>query len=153
MSAQTHTQLHVPGTCKQRFSHHDQATHHKSKCPAAPYMAHADSHIIAFVAFWNAAGRLPQMALCVSGMWGAWQFNKRDYMRRMPPRNLRDPPVATRNHMLRTLIGFINEATQSIPCWNEYVRTRKRPATCDEEIPDSIYPKPPRRTPATQEQQ
>lgn len=49
-----------------------------------------------------------------------------------------------KNDMVRALVKSINEATQNIPCWDEYYWTGKRPATCNEVIPGSIYPKPPR---------
>lgn len=61
-----------------------------------------------------------------------------------PPRHLGDPPAGMKNDMVRALVKSINEATQNIPCWDEYYWTGKRPATCNEVIPGSIYPKPPR---------
>ena len=73
---------------------------------------------------------------------GDWRFNKRDYLVKPPPRHLPDPPAAVTNELVRTLISAINDATSNIPCWDEYAATGKRPATCDEEIPGSIYPRP-----------
>lgn len=81
-----------------------------------------------------------------AGKFGAWRFDKRTYMQRPPPRHLGDPPAAMKNDMVRALINSINEATQNIPCWDDYYKTGSRPATCDEVIPGSIYPKPPRKT-------
>jgi hypothetical protein len=52
-----------------------------------------------------------------------------------------------KNDMVRALIRAINEATANIPCWDAYYRTGQRPAACDEVIPGSIYPRPPRATP------
>lgn len=80
----------------------------------------------------------------MSGKFGAWRFDKRTYMARPPPRHLGDPPVGMKNDMVRALIKSINEATSNIPCWDLYYQTGVRPPTCDEIIPGSIYPKPPR---------
>lgn len=81
-----------------------------------------------------------------AGKYGAWHFDKRTYMNRPPPRHLGDPPAAMKNDMVRALINSINEASQNIPCWDDYFHTGKRSPTCDEVIPGSIYPKPPRTT-------
>jgi len=73
---------------------------------------------------------------------GDWRFNKRDYMSKPPPRHLPEPPAAVKNDLVRTLIRAINDATSNIPYWDEYAATARRSATCDEEIPRSIYPRP-----------
>jgi hypothetical protein len=57
------------------------------------------------------------------------------------------------NDMVRALIACINEATANIPCWDEYYRTGRRAAACDEDIAGSIYPRPPQRTPTQRPQQ
>lgn len=84
------------------------------------------------------------MLLCCAGKFGAWRFDKRTYVSRPPPRHLGAPPAGMKNDMVRALINCINEATVNIPCWDIYYKTGSRPATCDEVIPGSIYPKPPR---------
>lgn len=76
-----------------------------------------------------------------------WSFEKRDYMFKPPPRNFPAPPATVDNDMLRVLVDAVNEATQNIPCWDEYVKTGFRPFRCYEVIPDSIYPQPPPRPP------
>jgi hypothetical protein len=99
----------------------------------------------------SAASYRDSVVLLISlsaGKFGAWRFDKRTYMQRPPPRHLGDPPAAMKNDMVRALINSINEATQNIPCWDDYYKTGSRPATCDEVIPGSMYPKPPRKTKA-----
>jgi hypothetical protein len=54
------------------------------------------------------------------GVKGEWQFNKRDFSSRPPPRQLPMPPVGMENDLGRTLINAIDEATDAIPGWNEY---------------------------------
>jgi hypothetical protein len=73
-----------------------------------------------------------------------WRFYKWDYTTKPPPRNLPEPPPAVTNPFIHTMIKNINEATQNIPCWDAYVDNSYRSDTCDEDIPGSIYPKPPR---------
>lgn len=54
------------------------------------------------------------------GKKGEWQFNKRDFSMRPPPRTLPPPPVGMKNDLVRTLISAIDEATDALPGWNEY---------------------------------
>lgn len=78
----------------------------------------------------------------------AWLFDKRQYMKKAPPRNLQPPPPRAKHEMVRKLIAAINTATENIPCWDEYVKTGKVPTTCDEIIPGTVYPTvPPSRNP------
>lgn len=51
-----------------------------------------------------------------------WVFNKRDYSRLPPPRNLTPPPKGTTNKVVIKVIELINEATANIPGWDEYAR-------------------------------
>jgi hypothetical protein len=39
-----------------------------------------------------------------------------------------------KNDMVRALVDKINEATQNIPCWDEYARTGTKPAECSEQV-------------------
>jgi hydroxyproline O-arabinosyltransferase len=55
------------------------------------------------------------------GKFGAWRFDKRSYMHKPPPRNLALPPAGMKNDLVRFLINAINEATNAIPGWDEYV--------------------------------
>uniref|UniRef100_A0A383W4V9 Apple domain-containing protein n=1 Tax=Tetradesmus obliquus TaxID=3088 RepID=A0A383W4V9_TETOB len=73
------------------------------------------------------------------GKFGFWRFDKRTYAK-PPPRRLGDPPDKMQNDMVRALISHINEATENIPCWDEYYKTGQIAATCDEKLPNSIYP-------------
>lgn len=41
--------------------------------------------------------------------------------------------------MVRALISHINEATENIPCWDEYYKSAQI-VQCDEKLPNSIYP-------------
>jgi hypothetical protein len=68
------------------------------------------------------------------GVYGRWRFDKRTYAAKPPPRHLGDPPKGMKNDMVRALVSMVNAATAGIPCWDEYARTGKRPATCDEKV-------------------
>lgn len=57
------------------------------------------------------------------GVFGQWRFDKRSYASRPPPRNLPDPPEQMENELVRFLIKAINEATDTIPGWDEYSKT------------------------------
>jgi hypothetical protein len=54
-----------------------------------------------------------------------WQFDKRQYMNAPPPRNLAMPPANIQSPLLERLITMVNEATDNIPCWDDYVKTSK----------------------------
>ena len=66
-----------------------------------------------------------------------WKFDKRVYMDSPPPRGLADPPEIVTNQLVRLVIKMVNEATENIPCWDDYVQhklvtmqcTASRPAT------------------------
>lgn len=58
------------------------------------------------------------------GKVGAWHFDKRDYMGKPIPRNLQPPPKGCKNELTIRLIQSFNEATDAIPCWDEYVTSR-----------------------------
>ena len=58
------------------------------------------------------------------------KFDKRDYMDKPPPRNLQQPPANVDNILVRLIIAMINEATSTIPCWDEYATTKKVTTTC-----------------------
>lgn len=36
--------------------------------------------------------------------------------------------------MVRALVAAVNEATENIPCWDEYARTGTAPRPCGERI-------------------
>lgn len=57
------------------------------------------------------------------GVFGQWRFDKRTYAMRPPPRNLEAPPTGMDNGLVRFLINAINEATNTIPGWDEYVQS------------------------------
>ncbi|KAJ9512189.1 hypothetical protein QJQ45_012657 [Haematococcus lacustris] len=52
-----------------------------------------------------------------------WFFDKRSYGERPPPRNLPLPPAFVNNGLVALVINMLNEATNAIPCWDEYVAT------------------------------
>ncbi|KAJ9512037.1 hypothetical protein QJQ45_004607 [Haematococcus lacustris] len=52
-----------------------------------------------------------------------WLFDKRSYGERPPPRNLPLPPAYVNNGLVALVINMLNEATNAIPCWDEYVAT------------------------------
>lgn len=54
-----------------------------------------------------------------------WLFDKRDYGSRAPPRNLAQPPGNVDCALCRLIITMLNEATDAIPCWDQYVETGK----------------------------
>lgn len=72
------------------------------------------------------------------GKFGFWRFDKRTYVK-PPPRHLGDPPEQMHNDMVRALISHINEATDNIPCWDEYYKNLKI-VECGEQVPNPIYP-------------
>lgn len=57
------------------------------------------------------------------GKYGEWRFDKRSYSQNPPPRNLKEPPTKMNNELVRHLIHAINEATNAIPGWDEYMET------------------------------
>lgn len=59
------------------------------------------------------------------GKYGEWRFDKRSYSGGPPPRKLGQPPAGMKNDLVRFLINAINEATDALPCWDEYVKTGK----------------------------
>jgi hydroxyproline O-arabinosyltransferase len=59
------------------------------------------------------------------GKVGAWHWDKRDFMGKAIPRNLPLPPQGCTNELTIRLIESMNEATAAIPCWDEYVTTRR----------------------------
>ncbi len=65
----------------------------------------------------------------------AWMFDKRSYMGTPPPRNLEAPPAYVHNQLVRTIIAMLNEATNAIPCWDEYFKTQKVTRTCGVQAP------------------
>uniref|UniRef100_A0A7R9V813 Hydroxyproline O-arabinosyltransferase-like domain-containing protein n=1 Tax=Chlamydomonas euryale TaxID=1486919 RepID=A0A7R9V813_9CHLO len=62
------------------------------------------------------------------GKFGQWRYDKRAYSSRPMPRSLPDPPEGCKNELVRALIAAFNEATDAIPCWDEYQKTGKLPA-------------------------
>jgi hypothetical protein len=54
-----------------------------------------------------------------------WTFQKRDYSEHPPPKNLVEPPANVDHDLMRKLIRMFNEATASIPCWDDYIKTSK----------------------------
>ncbi len=59
------------------------------------------------------------------GKIGEWRFDKRSYGGRPIPRHLGDPPKGMKNDLVRALINSFNEATEAIPCWDEFEKTGK----------------------------
>eukprot|EP00798_Chlamydomonas_sp_ICE-L_P018627 gene18627-25142_t len=57
------------------------------------------------------------------GKYGEWRYDKRSYGNRPMPRNVSDPPTGMKNDLVRTLIESFNEATDAIPCWDDYQKT------------------------------
>jgi hypothetical protein len=66
------------------------------------------------------------------GKYGAWRFDKRTYSSLPPPRHLGAPPVGMKNDLVRALINGINEASDNLPCWDDYARTGRvtKPKDC-----------------------
>eukprot|EP00983_Pelagomonas_calceolata_P006713 220235-Pelagomonas_calceolata.AAC.6 len=54
------------------------------------------------------------------GKIGQWRFDKRSHGSRPIPRNMDSPPAGMSNDLVRSLIDAFNEATDAIPCWNQY---------------------------------
>ncbi|GLI67444.1 hypothetical protein VaNZ11_011637 [Volvox africanus] len=54
-----------------------------------------------------------------------YTFDKRDYSVKPPPRNLPEPPPFVQNNLVRLIVAMVNEATENIPCWDDYVATSK----------------------------
>lgn len=59
------------------------------------------------------------------GKVGEWRFDKRTYHVDPPPRRLDDPPQGLQNDLVRRLLAAINEATEMIPGWDDYAKTRR----------------------------
>jgi hypothetical protein len=59
------------------------------------------------------------------GVIGEWRFDKRSYGDRPIPRNLDPPPDGMTNSLVRFLIDAFNEATDAIPLWDVYEKTRR----------------------------
>lgn len=59
-----------------------------------------------------------------------WKFDKRSYMDAPPPRNLEPPPANVQNDLARLIIRMFNEATDNIPCWDEYVKNKVVTRAC-----------------------
>lgn len=59
-----------------------------------------------------------------------WSFDKRDYSALPPPRNLAMPPANVQNQLVRDIIAMLNEATATIPCWDQYVKDRTVTRIC-----------------------
>ncbi|GLC53212.1 hypothetical protein PLESTB_000720300 [Pleodorina starrii] len=55
----------------------------------------------------------------------AYTFDKRDYSVKPPARNLPEPPPFVQNNLVRLIVAMVNEATENIPCWDDYVATSK----------------------------
>lgn len=78
---------------------------------------------------------------------GDWWWNKREFTMTPPPRHLLEPSSHVDNELAHVLTRLMNEATSSIPCWEEYSARaglhgrRRGTAACDEVIPESVYPK------------
>lgn len=54
------------------------------------------------------------------GKYGQWRFDKREYGVLPPKRGLSNPPIGTKNDLVRLLISMLNLAMDSIPCWDAY---------------------------------
>ena len=59
------------------------------------------------------------------GKYGEWRFDKRSYASLPPPRHLSPPPDGMKNDLVRHLIKSMNEATDTIPGWDEFAKTGK----------------------------
>ena len=51
---------------------------------------------------------------------GGWRFDKRDFARGPPPRNLALPPPSFRDGAARAVVEMINAATAALPGWDAY---------------------------------
>lgn len=69
------------------------------------------------------------------GVIGEWRFDKRSYGHTPPPRNLPEPPAGMENDLVRLLMRIINEATATIPGWDDYVATGQAAQTWDGTLP------------------
>ena len=69
------------------------------------------------------------------GIMGEWRFDKRSYGQSPPTRNLADPPPAMQNDLVRLLISIINDATSTIPGWDDYVISGHASQTWDGTLP------------------
>ncbi len=61
--------------------------------------------------------------LIKSGVQTVWKFDKREFGGKAPPRNLPAPPENVNNNLVRLIVAMVNEATDNIPCWDDYVAT------------------------------
>ncbi len=59
-----------------------------------------------------------------------WLFDKRKFSEAPPPRNIAAPPEYVKNNLVRLAIAMINEATDSIPCWDTYQATKVVTTSC-----------------------
>lgn len=57
------------------------------------------------------------------GVQTVWKFDKREFGGKAPPRNLPPPPENVNNNLVRLIVAMVNEATDNIPCWDDYVAT------------------------------
>lgn len=69
------------------------------------------------------------------GLIGEWRFDKRSYGQKPPPRNLADPPAGMTNDLVRSLINIINNATKTIPGWDDYVSSGHASQSWDGQLP------------------
>jgi hypothetical protein len=58
------------------------------------------------------------------GKIGQWRFDKRSWGGTPIPRNLGPPPTNMKNDLVRALINSFNEATDAIPCWDQYAAAK-----------------------------
>ena len=47
-----------------------------------------------------------------------------------PPRNLAAPPANVDNDLAGLIVSMFNEATDSIPCWDVYVKEKRVTTKC-----------------------
>ena len=59
-----------------------------------------------------------------------WKFDKKVYMDRPPPRAIADPPVFVNDQLVRLAVRMVNEATEGIPCWDDYVQHKRVTTQC-----------------------
>ena len=59
-----------------------------------------------------------------------WKFDKRSYTGSVPPRRLPPPPETVTNALVRLVIKMVNEATENIPCWDDYVQNMRVTTQC-----------------------
>ena len=64
-----------------------------------------------------------------------WRFDKRSYTGSPPPRRLAPPPETMTNQLVRLMIKMVNEATENIPCWDDYVQHKRVTTQCTASMP------------------